>query len=160
MGAKLAGGGGSGKRGALEVNAEPNIVPFVDVMLVLLIIFMVASPVASVDINVTLPDSKVLPSKRPPKPTYVTIQDKGDGVVGYFVGNDEVVDTSQMGKKAFEAISKDNPKFGGDLAKIIDQRIYLRADGDTPYRYVVFAMNRLQDEGFYKVALVGADKRR
>jgi biopolymer transport protein ExbD len=46
------------------------------------------------------------------------------------------------------------------LAKIIDQRIYIRADGDTPYRNVVFAMNRLQDEGFYKVALVGADKRR
>ena len=46
MGAKLAGGGG-GKRGQLDVNAEPNIVPFVDVMLVLLIIFMVASPVAS-----------------------------------------------------------------------------------------------------------------
>jgi biopolymer transport protein ExbD len=159
MGAKLAGGSSSGKRGALDVNAEPNIVPFVDVMLVLLIIFMVASPVASVDVNVTLPNSKVLPSKRPPKPTYVTIQDK-DGVVGYFVGNDEVVDTSVLGKKTFDAVSKDNPKFGGDLAKIIDQRIYVRADGETPYRNVVFAMNRLQDEGFYKVALVGADKRR
>lgn len=159
MGAKLAGGGGSGKRGALDVNAEPNIVPFVDVMLVLLIIFMVASPVASVDINVTLPNSKVLPSKRPPKPTYVTISDK-DGVVGYFIGNDEVTDTATMGKKAMEAVKKDNPKFGDDLAKIIDQRIYVRADGTTPYRNVVFAMNRLQDEGFYKVALVGADKRR
>jgi biopolymer transport protein ExbD len=159
MGAKLAGGGASGKRDKLQVNSEPNIVPFVDVMLVLLIIFMVASPVASVDINVTLPNSKVLPSKRPPKPTYVTIQDK-DGVVGYFVGNDEVTDTAVMGKKAFEAVSKDNPKFKGDIAKIIDQRIYVRADGETPYRNVVFAMNRLQDEGFYKVALVGADKRR
>jgi biopolymer transport protein ExbD len=159
MGAKLSGGGADGKKQVLDANADINIVPFVDVMLVLLIIFMVASPVASVDINVTLPDSKVLPSKRPPKPTYVTIQDK-NGVVGFFVGNDEVVDTSVMGKKAFEAVQKDNPKFAGDLAKIIDQRIYVRADGDTPYRNVVFAMNRLQDEGFYKVALVGADKRR
>jgi biopolymer transport protein ExbD len=159
MGAKLAGGSSSGKRGALDVNAEPNIVPFVDVMLVLLIIFMVASPVASVDINVELPNAKVLPSKRPPKPTYVTISDK-NGVVGYFVGNDEVTDTSQMGKKAMDAVSKDNPKYGGDLAKIIDTRIYVRADGTTPYRNVVFAMNRLQDAGFYKVALVGADKRR
>jgi biopolymer transport protein ExbD len=159
MGAKLAGGGGGGKRGQLDVNAEPNIVPFVDVMLVLLIIFMVASPVASVDIKVDLPNSKVLPSKRPPKPTYVTIQDKG-GTVGYFVGNDEVVDTSVLGKKAFEGVVKDNPTFKGDLGKIIDQRIYIRADGTTPYRNVVFAMNRLQDEGFYKVALVGADKRR
>ncbi|GIU66385.1 biopolymer transporter ExbD [Candidatus Phycosocius spiralis] len=159
MGAKLAGGGGSSKRGRLDVNAEPNIVPFVDVMLVLLIIFMVASPVASVDIKVDLPNSKVLPSKRPPKPTYISIQDKG-GVVGYFVGNDEVTDTTILGKKAFEAVVKDNPKFKGDIGKIIDQRIYVRADGKTPYRNVVFVMNRLQDEGFYKVALVGADKRR
>jgi biopolymer transport protein ExbD len=159
MGAKLAGGGGGGKRGALDVNAEPNIVPFVDVMLVLLIIFMVASPVASVDINVTLPNSKTLPSKRPPKPTYVTIQDQ-NGVVGYFVGNDQVTDTSILGKTTMEAVVANNPTMNGDLAQIIDQRIYVRADGKTPYRNVVFAMNRVQDVGFYKVALVGADKRR
>ena len=159
MGAKLVSSGSGGKRGALNVNAEPNIVPFVDVMLVLLIIFMVASPVASVDINVDLPNAKVLPSKRPPKPTYVTVSDE-KGVVRYYVGNDEVIDTSEMGKKAMEAVSKDNPKFKGDLAKIIDTRIYVRADGSTPYRNIVFAMNRLQDSGFYKVALVGADKRR
>jgi biopolymer transport protein ExbD len=159
MGAKLAGGGGSGKRGALSVNSEPNIVPFVDVMLVLLIIFMVASPVASVDINVTLPNSKTLPSKRPPKPTYVTIQDQ-NGVIGYYVGNDQVTDTSLLGKTTMDAVIAANPTFNGDLAKIIDQRIYVRADGQTPYRNVVFAMNRVQDVGFYKVALVGADKRR
>jgi biopolymer transport protein ExbD len=156
MGAKLSTGADATK---LAVNAEPNIIPFVDVMLVLLIIFMVASPVASVDINVDLPDSKVLPSKRPGKPTYVSIQDQG-GVVRYFVGNDEVVDTATLGKKTYEGVEKDNPTFGGDLNKIIEQRIYVRADADTPYRNVVFAMNRLQDEGFYKVALVGADKRR
>jgi biopolymer transport protein ExbD len=156
MGAKLASGG---KASDLQVNAEPNIIPFVDVMLVLLIIFMVASPVASVDIKVDLPDSKVLPSKRPPKPTYVSIQDQG-GEVRYFVGNDEVVDTAELGKKVFEGVNKDSPQLGGELAKIIEQRIYVRADGDTAYRNVVFAMNRLQDEGFYKVALVGADKRR
>lgn len=159
MGAKLAGGGGSGKRGSLAVNAEPNIVPFVDVMLVLLIIFMVASPVASVDVNVTLPNSKTLPSKRPPKPTYLTVQDVG-GAVGYYIGNDQILDTSTMGKLTMEAVSANNPKFEGDLAQIIDQRIFVRADGKTPYRNVVFAMNRIQDAGFYKVALVGADKRR
>lgn len=159
MGAKLVSSASGGKRGQLPTNAEPNIVPFVDVMLVLLIIFMVASPVASVDINVDLPDAKVLPSKRPPKPTYLTVQDEA-GVVRFFIGNDEVTDTTEMGKKAMEAVSKDNPKFGGDLAKIIDTRIYVRADGTTPYRNVVFAMNRLQDAGFYKVALVGVDKNR
>lgn len=156
MGAKLSSGSDPTK---LSVNAEPNIIPFVDVMLVLLIIFMVASPVASVDINVDLPDSKVLPSKRPGKPTYVSIQDQA-GVVRYFVGNDEVTDTTELGKKVFEGVQKDTPQIAGDLAKIIEQRIYVRADSDTAYRNVVFAMNRLQDEGFYKVALVGADKRR
>jgi biopolymer transport protein ExbD len=160
MGAKLAGGGGSGKRGALSVNAEPNIVPFVDVMLVLLIIFMVASPVASVDINVTLPNSKTLPSKRPPKPTYVTVKQEKDGSMKYYVGNEQVVDTSILGKTTMEAVSANNPTFEGDLAQIIDQRIFVRADGLTPYRNVVFAMNRIQDAGFFKVALVGADKRR
>jgi biopolymer transport protein ExbD len=159
MGAKLAGGGGNGKRGSLGVNAEPNVVPFVDVMLVLLIIFMVASPVASVDIKVELPNSKTIPSKRPPKPTYVTIKDD-KGEVGYYVGNDLVTDTSVMGELTMKAVKAANPTFADDLAEVIEQRIFIRADGKTSYRNVVFAMNRVQDAGFYKVALVGADKRR
>lgn len=157
MGAKVS-TGGSAKRGQFSENAEPNIIPFVDVMLVLLIIFMVAAPIATVDVNVTLPQSKVLPSKRPPKQTYVSIQDHS-GQPKYFVGNDEVLDSAELGLKVMKEVPKNNRK-ATKLEEIIEERIYIRADADTAYRNVVFVMNRLQDEGFFKVALVGEDKRR
>lgn len=157
MGAKVS-TGGHAKRGQFDTNAEPNIIPFVDVMLVLLIIFMVAAPIATVDIKVDLPPSKVMPSKRPPKQTYVSIQNVG-GTPKYFVGNDEVTDTNELGEKVLKEVPKNNHK-AVKLEDIIEERIYIRADADTAYRNVVFAMNRLQDQGFFKVALVGEDKRR
>lgn len=157
MGAKVS-TGGSAKRGQFSENAEPNIIPFVDVMLVLLIIFMVAAPIATVDIQVDLPPSKVLPSKRPPKQAYISIQDVG-GVPKYFVGNDEVANPDELGEKVLNEVPKINKK-AKTLAEIIDERIYIRADSTTKYRNIVFAMNRIQDQGFYKVALVGEDKRR
>ena len=156
MGAKVS-TGGSAKRGQYAANAEPNIIPFVDVMLVLLIIFMVAAPIATVDIQVDLPESKVLPSKRPPKQTYVSLQDSS-GQVRYYVGNNEV-SPDEIGKETFKEVPRNNRE-ATTLEKVIDERIYVRADGDTPYRNVVFVMNRLQDEGFYKIALVGEDTRR
>ena len=64
MGAKLDSGVGK-KRGRPEVNADPNVIPFIDVMLVLLIIFMVTAPIAAVDIKADMPDSQVIASKRP-----------------------------------------------------------------------------------------------
>lgn len=155
MGGKLANTGNAGK---LDLNAEPNIIPFVDVMLVLLIIFMVAAPIATVDVSVELPGTKVLPSKRPPKQTYVSVQDN-NGSIAYFVGNNEVTNPDELGKEVFKEVPRNNPK-ATDLETIIEERIYVRADGDTPYRNVVYVMNRLQDEGFFKVALVGEDTRR
>jgi biopolymer transport protein ExbD len=155
MGAKVASGGGGSK--LPQVNAEPNIIPFVDVMLVLLIIFMVAAPIATVDITVELPSTKVLPSKRPPKPTYVSLTDEA-GTLRYYVGNNEV-EGSQIGEEAKKEVPKNDPKVE-TLADIIETRIYIRADADTRYRNIVFVMNRLQDVGFFKIALVGEDTRR
>jgi biopolymer transport protein ExbD len=154
MGAKVSSGGGDSKK--LELSAEPNVIPFVDIMLVLLIIFMVAAPIATVDINVDLPGSKVIPSKRPNKPTFVTITDQA-GVVAYYVGNTEV-DQFEIGKATLLEVPRNDRK-KTTLEEVIDERIYIRAEGATRYRNVVFAMNRLQDEGFYKVSLVGEDKR-
>jgi biopolymer transport protein ExbD len=154
MGAKVSSGGGDSKK--LDLTAEPNVIPFVDIMLVLLIIFMVAAPIATVDINVELPPSKVVPSKRPNKPTFVTIQDQA-GVVRYYVGNTEV-DQFEVGKATLLEVPRNDRKLK-TLSDIIQERIYIRADGATRYRNVVFAMNRLQDEGFFKVSLVGEDKR-
>jgi biopolymer transport protein ExbD len=155
MGAKVSSGGGDSKK--LELSSEPNVIPFVDIMLVLLIIFMVAAPIATVDIGVSLPGSKVIPSKRPNKPTFVTIQDQGGGAVRYYVGNTEV-DQYEIGKATLPEVQK-NDRTLTTFEDVIQERIYIRADGVTRYRNVVFAMNRLQDEGFFKVSLVGEDKR-
>lgn len=159
MGAKLASPSGSGKRSRAEVNAEPNVIPFVDVMLVLLIIFMVAAPIASVDINVDLPAAKVIPSKRPAKPVYVSLQDFGAAGTRVFVGNEEV-SLDDLGRKAQEEVVRNNPRRQMELADIIQERIYIRAQRETAYRNVVLVMNRLQDQGFFKVALVAEDRRR
>jgi|APTNR8051073442_1049403.scaffolds.fasta_scaffold02328_12 biopolymer transport protein ExbD len=162
MGAKVSSSGPS-KRGAHSTTSDPNVIPFVDVMLVLLIIFMVAAPIATVDVNVDLPSSKVIPSKRPPKQTYISIQER-NGAAVYYVGNERVADPSMLGKEVYKEVPKNNKETARktgeerDIA-IIMERIYIRGDGSTPYRNVVYAMNRIQDEGFFKVALVGLDKR-
>lgn len=159
MGAKVASGGG-GKRGGLEVNAEPNVIPFIDIMLVLMIIFMVAAPIATVDISVALPQSKLPPSERPPSPTWVSLKnDAASGQVLVYVMNDKV-SFGTVGEEAYRATNKNNPLLGGDPRELLQQRVYVRADGDIEYRNVMLVMNRLQDQGFYKIGLVAEDRRR
>lgn len=154
MGAKLAGSGGGGKRSRPTPNVEPNIIPFIDVMLVLLIIFMVAAPLATVDVNVTLAPSEVNPSKRPPKPVFISLQNDGKT----YLGNDPI-ETWDIPSKIGDAVKKANPRIANDDMQIYDQRIYVRADGDVPYRNVMRVMNRVQDGGFFKVGLVAEDRR-
>ena len=76
MAAKLSSGGGG--RYSEDQNAEINVTPFVDVMLVLLIIFMVAAPLASVTVKVVLPPAVAKPGVNPPKPVYISIQPGGN----------------------------------------------------------------------------------
>jgi biopolymer transport protein ExbD len=162
MGAKLSGGGG-GKRGSHDVNADPNVIPFIDVMLVLLIIFMVAAPIATVDIQVALPrGSDIIPSKRPPKPTWISLKQE-EGTQRVYVMNDEVTwDT--LGDELYEGVLFNTPDaqdMTGDDQQImvLSQRVYLRAQGDIEYRHVVRVMNQLQRRGFVKVAFVAEDRR-
>lgn len=142
MAAKLSGGGGD--RFNVEQNSEINVTPFVDVMLVLLIIFMVAAPLASVSVEVNLPPAVAKPTPPPPKPVYISI--KADGSV--FIGDFETTIDSM----------------GADLAKNIGrrdptkERIYIRADEKTRYGAFMEVMNTLQDNGFYSVALIGKDQ--
>ena len=84
MAAKLSGPGGG--RYDVEQNHKINVTPFVDVMLVLLIIFMVAAPLASVTIKVNLPPAMAKPARKPPKIVYISI--KKDGRV--FVGDNAI----------------------------------------------------------------------
>jgi biopolymer transport protein ExbD len=121
---------------------EINVTPFIDVMLVLLIIFMVAAPLATVDIQVNLPASTVEPQQRPDKPIYLTV--KSDRTLA--LGNDPV--SGETLGSALAAATK------GDK----DTRIYLRADKAVPYGDVMEVMNLLRTAGYLKVALVGLEK--
>src|SRR5450432_553843 len=80
MGTSLGGELGGGDIGGLEDDDdfaeahEINVTPFIDVILVLLIIFMVAAPLSTVDLPIDLPTSTAVPQKKPDKPTYITIK--------------------------------------------------------------------------------------
>ena len=121
---------------------EINVTPFIDVMLVLLIIFMVAAPLATVDISVDLPSSTAPPQERPPQPIFLTIKPDLSLTIG-----DDAVSRSALGETLDEA-AKGNR----------DTRIFLRADKVVPYGDVMEVMNLLRTAGFLKVALVGLEK--
>jgi biopolymer transport protein ExbD len=140
------------------VTADPNVIPFIDVMLVLLIIFMIAAPISSVDIEVDMPTSRIEPSKRPPRPTWISVNEGPQGLAVY-VMNDQV-DINNLGQATYEAVQRNTPLIADDDFEIKDQRIYIRADTGLAYRHVVRVMNRLQDRGFTKIGLVAEDRRR
>ncbi|MGQ3018361.1 ExbD/TolR family protein [Phenylobacterium sp.] len=141
MAAKLSGSGGG--RYETEQNSEINVTPFVDVMLVLLIIFMVAAPLASVTVQVALPPAVAEPSANPPKPVYISIQSNGSIYVGDFQ-----TDLADLGDDLRSNIGQRNPE---------RERIFIRADRDTMYGDFMGVMNMLQDNGFYSVALIGEE---
>lgn len=142
MAAKLS--GPSGGRYDVNQNASINVTPFVDVMLVLLIIFMVAAPLASVTIKVNLPPAAAKPAKNPPKPVYISL--KKDGRV--FIG-DNPSDLDSLGDDLTKAVGTRNPT---------KERIFIRGDQDLMYQDFMAVVDKLQDNGFYSVALVGEDK--
>ena len=120
---------------------EINVTPFINVMLVLLIIFMVAAPLATVDVAVDLPVSTAEPQPRPDKPWFLTI--KGDRSLAL---GDSTVAADDIGS-ALDAAS------GNDK----EQRIFLRADKQVDYGALMEVMNKLRSAGYLKIALVGLD---
>jgi biopolymer transport protein ExbD len=125
----------------LAENHEINVTPFIDVMLVLLIIFMVAAPLSTVDVHVDLPVSTAKPAQRPNKPLYLTI--KSD--LSLAIGNDTIA-RAQIGPALDEFTEGDRQK-----------RIFLRADKVVPYGQLMDVMNMLRRAGYLKVALVGLE---
>jgi biopolymer transport protein ExbD len=125
----------------LEVNHEINVTPFIDVMLVLLIIFMVAAPLSTVDVHVDLPVSNAQPAPRPNEPIFLTV--KADLSLAF--GNDPI---ARSGLKA----ALDSKMQGNS-----DERVFVRADRTVDFGDLMQVMNELRSAGYLKIALVGLE---
>jgi len=142
MAAKLSGSGGG--KFSVEANHEINVTPFVDVMLVLLIIFMVAAPLAIPSVKLDLPPAVAKATKNPPRPIYISIQKDGSIHIGDF-------------PTTLDAMAGDL-KIQLHGRSPTDERIFIRCDKDTLYGDFMGVMDKLQDNSFYSVALVGLDQ--
>lgn len=125
----------------LPPQSDINITPFIDVMLVLLIIFMVAAPLSTVDINVELPIATAKPAPRPEAPVFVTVH----ADLSLSVGDRPIT----LAELPFEL----------DIATGIkrDARLYISADRSVPYGEMMAVMNRMRGAGYLKIGLVGLE---
>ncbi|ODN70836.1 TonB system transport protein ExbD [Methylobrevis pamukkalensis] len=120
---------------------EINVTPFIDVILVLLIIFMVAAPLATVDVQVDLPKSTAAVQPRPEKPLFLTVRED----LSLAIGDDPVTrDGLAAAINAFTSGDK-------------EQRVFLRADKVVQYGDLTEVMNALRAAGYLKIALVGLE---
>ena len=144
MGAKLSSGGGGGK--LAQQNADINVKPFVDIMLVLLIIFMVAAPMATVSIKLDLPPATppAPDAEKPKEPVYITIQESGSL---YIAETETTLDKLTADVCAAQAVATD----------CREERVFVRAQPEVKYNQFMDVMNKLQENGFYKIGLLNED---
>jgi biopolymer transport protein ExbD len=121
---------------------EINVTPFIDVMLVLLIIFMVAAPLATVEIAVELPSATAPQRPRPDRPVFLTLKPDLTLTIG-----GDAVPPEGLGAALDRATDGNR-----------DTRIFVRTDKVVAYGELMKLMNLLRAAGFLKVALVGLDK--
>ena len=141
MGAKLGGGGGG--KFDLGQNSDINVTPFVDVMLVLLIIFMVAIPAATVSIKLDLPPAiPPPPGAKVEEPTLINIQNGG-----IFIGETPTT-LATLPADLARKLNKPDPT---------QERVYIRANRDVHYGEFMSVMNELQGNGYFQVALINEE---
>ena len=138
MGAQLGPSGPRPGRRKLRPMGEINVTPFVDVMLVLLIVFMVTAPLLTVGVPVDLPKTKASQISDDQTPMVISIKKDGQlALQNRDIGNDELI-------PRLEAVARVKP----------DTRIFVRGDKDVPYGEVMAVMGRVQEAGFSRVALI------
>src|ERR1700746_3265469 len=140
MGASIAEGGFDDDEEFAESH-EINVTPFIDVILVLLIIFMVAAPLSTVDLPIDLPSSSAIPQRKPDKPTYVSIKPDLSVAIG-----EDLVKRADL-VRTLDATA--------DLDK--DHFIFLRADRAVPYGELMDVLEILRAGGYTKVKLVALE---
>ena len=143
MAAKLSGPSG-GSRYSLGQSAEMNVTPMVDVMLVLLIIFMVAAPLATVSIKLDLPPASPPTNAHPKPPTVISVQQSGDLYIGT-----QKTSLGSLAGDVGRALGGPNPQL---------ETVYIRADLEVKYSAFMAVLNDLQDGGFYKISLITEDR--
>ncbi len=142
MGAKLGGGGGG--KYTVQQNSDINVTPFVDVMLVLLIIFMVTIPKATVAIKLDLPPAKAPPTNVKQKdPVFVSVMGPEDIYVG-----PKKVALDQLAGEVAAALNSPDPH---------NERVLVRGYKDIEYGDFVKVLNTLQQNGYLKVGLINED---
>ena len=141
MGARLSGPGGAGGA-TIDQNADINVTPFVDIMLVLLIIFMVAAPMATVSLKMDLPPPDM--ESQPREPVYVSVQEDGSLWIG-----DKQTRMATLAADVCAATGR------GDACR--DERIFLRAQPEVSYDRFMGVMNGLKGAGFNEVGLLNED---
>jgi biopolymer transport protein ExbD len=146
MAAKLGGQGGG--RFSLGQNSDINVTPFVDVMLVLLIIFMVAIPAATVSIKLDLPPAvPPPPGTKVKEPVLINLQQGG----AIFIG-DRGTSLDTLIPDLTARLNQEEPAIPAP-----EQRVYIRADKTVRYGDFMAVMNTLQGNGFYQVALINEE---
>jgi biopolymer transport protein TolR len=133
--------GGRGRRGRRAVMSEINVTPFVDVMLVLLIVFMVSAPLLTVGVPLDLPQSQAKSLDQDREPLTISVNVQGQ----VFLQNSEIKVDELVTK--LKAIT--DARGGG-----FDERVYVRGDKKVDYGTMMRVMGRLSAAGYHRVALV------
>ena len=150
MAAQLAGGGGK-RKFDLGQNSDINVTPFVDVMLVLLIIFMVTAPLATVSLKIDIPPAQA-PTKPTKPPTYLSIDNQGQLSVSFATGPTSTemrpATLDNMSALIAQSLAVPNPT---------SQQVFIRADQHVKYGIFMGVVNRLQMDGYYKIGLISEE---